>query len=276
MNTACAIHLHSSSTASEIARHTAAAQRHGFRRLAWMVGDRMDRPAADGANRLDDLSRTARQRHGMEVTGACVRTAAPGGSGVGGDELCSAARIVEWLHVAADARLAWLGVGFCWPSEPTPRGEWDRLDERLHALREALLALRFEAEDAGVTLALCMPDSRLRLDPTGARDFLDALATPWIQCALDLDAITADDDPRGWVETLGARLEALMVHVPAQVGAADASGSEKSDRLRRAREAVAALRQSAPRAGVVLDGGEAADYAHLARFAEELAAAENT
>ncbi|MCK6484928.1 MAG: hypothetical protein HUU22_12080 [Phycisphaerae bacterium] len=276
MNTACAIHLNSSSDPSAIARYTAAAQRQGFRRMAWIVGDRMERPAVDWATLLDDLSRTARQSHGFHVIGASVRGAAPGVAAMGADASRSVAPLVDWLRVAAVARLAWLGVGSCAPCEPSPRGERDRPDERLHALREALLTLRFDAEDAGVTLALCVPDSRLRLDPTGARDFLDALATPWIRFVLDFDAIAKDDEPCEWVETLGARIEAMIVRVPARGGAADASGGENSDRLRRARDAVAAMRRSAPRECVVLDGGEAADYAIMARVAQEIAVLEQT
>jgi len=82
----------------------------------------------------------------------------------------------------------------------------------VHKITELLLDLRFEAESAGVVMAV---EAQCRHDPLAAiaiRDLLDELTTPWIMVALDADAAgLVSPGPATWIRTLGPRIRRIRL-----------------------------------------------------------------
>src|SRR5690606_42379 len=109
------------------------------------------------------------------------------------------AQVRPMLHAAAAA-----GIGLIVRS-PSPR-TGASYDASLTRLLESLLTLRFEAELVGVQVALTLPAGGMLVSPAEARDFLDAVNTPWIGAALDLVEISKHEHAREWPTSLNRRI----------------------------------------------------------------------
>lgn len=81
-----------------------------------------------------------------------------------------------------------------------------RFEERVHRLRAALLAARWEAEAAGVRIAIELPCDAFPLGPFGWRDLIDDLASPWVGLALDMSRLQNVAEQCDWIESLSGRL----------------------------------------------------------------------
>ncbi|MEE8169255.1 MAG: hypothetical protein V3T70_01790 [Phycisphaerae bacterium] len=114
-----------------------------------------------------------------------------------------------------------------------------RPDDGLGALQTALLELRFAAEYAGVPIAIGVGHTRGPLaDPIVCREFLDALATPWVGADVGFAGGGATGAEREWLLTLGSRIRSVRFSVTAgdaiEPGPPSSSESSTPQRLARA------------------------------------------
>lgn len=95
---------------------------------------------------------------------------------------------------------------------------------------ELLHALRFEAEQAGVTLALEAGVGGALQSPVELRELVDAANSWAVGACIDVNLIARAGSPEDWIITLGRRVHAIRVTLPA-AGAASAgkTGSTATD-----------------------------------------------
>ena len=126
-----------------------------------------------------------------------------------------ARRAAEDRIRAALERAPWVGAGAvvmpAVPYGPTAGRPALRYEEaHLHAL-EALLRLRFDAQQRTVRLAFPCGGSGWLRSPMEARDFIDRINSPWVGVGLDVGGVGRVENAADWVRSLGWRLVHLRL-----------------------------------------------------------------
>ncbi|KPJ64518.1 xylulose 5-phosphate 3-epimerase [candidate division KD3-62 bacterium DG_56] len=84
-------------------------------------------------------------------------------------------------------------------------------DVALARAQEALAELATEAEAAKVILGVENVWNKLLLSPLEMRDFIDALASPWVRVYFDVGNVLVSGFPQHWIRILGERI--CRIHV---------------------------------------------------------------
>lgn len=153
--------------------------------------------AGNLAERLTEVARQVRA-HGLLMSGVRL-PAAPAAS-------TDVARISQAIALGSAAAAPLVVM----PFEGTPSPPNNHADV-VAATLEALMNLRFEAEDQGVTLALWDPAARLLATPPLTADFIDAVNSFAVGYCLDMIDATAHGDLTDWITTLAGRLACVCV-----------------------------------------------------------------
>ena len=148
------------------------------------------------------------RRRGLSVAG-CAFESTEGASFISTD-----ADVRRWTRgdlVAAMDRAAWLGASmmllpvpvFSSSDSTTARPSYD---DTFFRASEALLDLRFEAEQRAVVIGCGVPSQRILLSPLEARSFLDRVNSPWVRASVDADVAMRYSDVADWIVALRHRV----------------------------------------------------------------------
>jgi L-ribulose-5-phosphate 3-epimerase len=125
------------------------------------------------------------------------------------DEFCSLAEQAESLGLSITS----LATGIFWRINygAPERVERARAMDLTVRMLEALLSLRFEAEDRGVAIAIENVWNRFLLSPMEMVELIDRVNSPCVGAYLDVGNVLAYGFPEDWIELLGRRI--ARVHV---------------------------------------------------------------
>jgi hexulose-6-phosphate isomerase len=90
--------------------------------------------------------------------------------------------------------------------------------DRLNGTHAALLELRFDAERAGVGIALLAPANRFLLSPVELRELIDAQSSPLVGACLSVPGVSGVGAVGDWIRTLGHRIKAVQLDDPGDSG----------------------------------------------------------
>jgi sugar phosphate isomerase/epimerase len=157
---------------------------------------------------------------GLAATAASVASGPPT---AGGSQPPGLTGVIDALD-----RAAWLGAGqvILPPVEPhgDAAGPVRSYDDAVGAALAALLALRFESQRRTVEIAVRLSARGICRSPSEARDFFDAVNSPWIGAAIDIVRAPADSEVQAAVDMIASlrhRLRAVrwQASPPGGVGA---------------------------------------------------------
>jgi len=125
-------------------------------------------------------------------------------------DIPSAAPFVSsWLQAASSLGALVLNLSI----PPLRRGNdgdgFARYQDAINFAYELLQRLRFEAEAAGVNIALEAATSGCFLSPVEVRELIDAVNSSAIGVCLDVDRIGAIGSPLDWIDTLHRRVQTV-------------------------------------------------------------------
>lgn len=192
--------------ADDLRAFVAEADRQGFHGVEWVVADAsgaMTLPSGVAELEVGDGPDAVRHRprlvHSVSWALATVHPA---------EAIDETVRLLTAVQGRCIGSIA-LSIPPLTPAKGEPG--FPSYQDALNYAYQVLRGLRFEAESAGVRIAIEAARGGCLLSPVEVRDLIDAVNSSAIGACLDVDLVSRVGDPLDWLATLGARVGAVRV-----------------------------------------------------------------
>lgn len=174
-----------------------------------IAGDCVELAAGSGDATVDwDLIRDALAAHNLKCAGLALDRADANLGAADADVRSKAReRIVTAVRDASRLGASYVRIVAAQLDGPAA----PRCADATHHVLDALLAVRHEGGLCGVRIVPHLAEHGFLVSPLEARQFLDAVNSPWVGGAISLDAFGSTSTVVDWIETLTHRLAVVRV-----------------------------------------------------------------
>jgi sugar phosphate isomerase/epimerase len=182
------------------------ANRFGFHGIEWMLADTSQSAVLQaGLNELDRGAASDSKGHGNRSVHSLTLALHNEDPARAIDESVRLLGSLQELHPITMS----LSIPPLQPAGGEPG--LSRYRDGLNFAYQVLRGLRFEAEAAGVQVAIDAAHGGCLLSPVEVGDLIDAVNSPAIGACVDVDLVSSVGDPLDWLATLGPRVSVVRL-----------------------------------------------------------------